>query len=87
MNDFGFGVGVGVGFGFAVAECLATARFSTLGDGSGDVVGDGGVFGDFPSAFGESTGAAASIGLEEETGVGLGVGIDSGLGLRSGATL
>ena len=88
MNVFGLGVGVGVGFGvgFGVAECLATARFRALGEGSGGTVGDGGTFDELSSAFGDSIGAA-STGLGEATGVGLGVCIDSRVGLASGTTI
>ena len=78
-------MGLGVGVGFGVAECLATVRFSALGEGSGDAVGDGGTFDEFSSAFGDSMGAA-STGLGEATGVGLGVRIDSRVGLASGTT-
>lgn len=87
MNVFGLGVGVGVGFGFGVAECFATARFSTVRDASGDAVGDGGTFEEFSSALGDSVGAADSRGPGEPTGVGLGLGIVSSVGLGSGMTV
>jgi hypothetical protein len=87
MSVFGLGVGVGVGFGvgFGVAECLATARLRALGEGLGDIVGDGGTFDEFSSGFGDSIGAASTE-LGEATGGGLGVPIDSRVGLVSGTT-
>jgi hypothetical protein len=60
---FGLGAGVGVGSGFGVAECFAIARFWTVGDGSGDAVGAGGMFDELSSAFGGSVGVADSAGL------------------------
>ena len=82
-----FGVGLGAGSGFGVAVCLATARFWTLGDGSGEAVGEGGIVAGFSGKFGDPTGNADSRGLGEVTGVGVGVdGVDSGsmVGLGSG---
>jgi hypothetical protein len=88
MNVFGLGVGIGVGFGFGVAAaCLTTARFSTVGDASGDAVGDGGAFDEFSSTFGDSIGSADSIGLGETAGVGLSAGVDSRVGLATGTTV
>ena len=78
---------MGVGVGFGVAVCLATAFFRTLGDGSGEAVGEGGIAAGFSGKFGDPAGAADSTGLGEVTGVGIGVDTGSTVGLGSGIAI